>query len=337
MRTTVRPSDTQEFWRLSSDIFEDLCSDLHGMQEGIETCQLFGPRGQTQHGVDHVARRWGGDGAEVGQSKCYREFSTRDLKDATEPFLNSIDFWKPWNIRRFILFVACDVNRTQVLQEERSQREAFSNIGILFQLWDGRNIQRKLSPHRHIVSRYIPSPEIQNVICGEARPDVAELEQGYRRLRLEFEAVSSQNLAISDALSRTKNTDLERLREIYREGRQRQALGEILQLCDEDAPEWRTIDTAVRGRILRTKALYLLNIEKDVAQAAAIAEEAKEADPAGDDAILRAMIAYHKDGPGAALKIAESSGSGESVNLQAGLLLELGRPEGALSLVESQA
>ncbi len=335
MRPTIRPSDTQEFWGLSSDIFEDLCSDLHGMQEGIETCQLFGPRGQTQYGVDHVARRRGGSGVEVGQSKCYREFSAKDLKNATKPFLDFIDFWKPWDVRRFILFVACDVNKTQVLQEESSQKEAFLNIGVLFELWDGRNIQRKLAPHRHIVNRYIASPEIQNIICGDPRPDVVESEQGYRRLRLEFEAVSSQNLVISNALSQTKNAELERIREIYREGRQRQALREILQLCNEDAPEWRTIDVQVRGRILRTKALYLLNVENDVTQATAVAQKAKDSDPVGDDAIVRAMITYHTDGPEAALKIAESSDSAELTNLRAGLLLELGRPEGALSLVES--
>ncbi|MCK5508950.1 MAG: hypothetical protein KAI50_10580 [Desulfobacterales bacterium] len=143
IRPTIRRSDTQNWCDLNIDDFERLCCDLHGEQKEVATCQLYGLRRQEEKGVDHVAQRKGGNGKEVGQSKRYKNFSERNLGKAVKPFFDHIEHWKKQEVRRYILFVACDIQRTQVHEEKEVQRNRFKDEGIDFELWSGRDIQRK--------------------------------------------------------------------------------------------------------------------------------------------------------------------------------------------------
>src|SRR3989304_3773183 len=150
IQPTIMRSDTQRWCDLSDDEFERLCCDLHGIQKEIATCQLYGPRGQRDKGVDHIALRKRGNGKEVGQAKCCKEFKGTHLKKAVEPFFNHIDYWKKQGVRRYILFVACDIQRTQIHEDKKTQSKRFKDEGMDFELWSGREIERELAPHRNI-------------------------------------------------------------------------------------------------------------------------------------------------------------------------------------------
>jgi hypothetical protein len=129
MRPTIRRSDTQRWCELGEYKFEQLCCDLHGVQKEIATCQLHGTRGQREKGVDHIAQRKRGNGKEVGQAKCNEEFNEKKLKNAVKPFFDHIEHWKKQEVRRYILFVACDIQRTQVHEEKEVQRNRFKDEG----------------------------------------------------------------------------------------------------------------------------------------------------------------------------------------------------------------
>jgi hypothetical protein len=282
--------------------------------------------------VDHIAQRKGGNGKEVGQSKCNEEFNEKKLKDAVEPFFDHIEHWKKQEVQRYILFVACDIQRTQVHEEKEVQRNRFKDEGINFELWTGRDIQRELGPHRNIVERYVDSKEIVDIVCGISQTDVPSTES-LQRLQFDFEAISAQRLQLADALSKSKLERLEDFREQYRQGKYRHALNGIRFLYNKDEEEWKLLDIFARGQILRILALYILNVENDVEKATEIAAKAKKNDPEGDDTILQAMLVYHRDGPEAALPFIGASSTLDAINLRASLLLELNRSSALVPLL----
>ena len=334
MRPTIRRNDTQKWYDLSDDNFEQLCCDLHGIQKEIVTCQLHGTRGQRDKGVDHIAQRKGGNGKEVGQSKCYKNFWEKDLEDAVKPFLDHIEHWKKQEVRRYILFVACDIQRTQVHEEKEIQRNRFKDEGICFELWSGRDIQRELCPYRNIVERYVDSREIVDTVCGAPQADVTSIES-LRRLEFDFEAISVQRLQLADALSKSKLERLEDFREQYRQGKHRYALDGIRGIYNESQEKWQLLDGFARGQILRILSLYILNVENDVEKATEIAAKARENDPEGDDTILQAMLVYHRDGPEAALPVIGASSALDAINLRASLLFELGKINDVLEFLST--
>jgi hypothetical protein len=336
IKPTIRRSDVTRFSDLSDDVFEALCCDLHGRQKGIATCRLFGQKGQADKGVDHIAHREAGDGKDVGQSKCYQEFSESDLQKAVAPFFQHLAFWKEQDVRRYILFVACEPDRTQIHMEEEKQQKRFKAEGIVFELWSGRDIEKYLRVHRDLVEKYIESKEIQDRLCGSREPSLVFSEQ-HRALQLNFEAVSIQRTGLADALSESTRQLVEKLRETFRRGRRREALQGIRTLFDESQDKWLSLSVSTRGQILRTTALYTLNVEDDQEAAAQLADRAKQEDPDGDDATVRAAIAYKKGGNQAieeAISLARASHSVEALNFQGSLLIELGRYEDALRLFD---
>lgn len=332
IRPTIRRSDTQNWCDLNIDDFERLCCDLHGEQKEVATCQLYGLRRQEEKGVDHVAQRKGGNGKEVGQSKRYKNFSERDLGKAVKPFFDHIEHWKKQEVRRYILFVACDIQRTQVHEEKEVQRNRFKDEGIDFELWSGRDIQRKLSPYRNIVERYVDSKEIVDIVCGTSQPNVSSIES---LRKLEFEAISVQRLQLANELSKSKLERLEDFREQYRQGKHRHALDGIRGLYDKSREKWQLLDGFARGQILRILALYILNVENDVEKATEIVAKAKENDPEGDCTMLQAMLVYHRDGPETALPIICASSTLDAINLRASLLFELGKVADVVKLLNT--
>jgi|GEM_PF-1675914 len=337
IRPTIRRSDTQRWCALGIDDFERLCCDLHGVQKEVATCQPYGLRRQEEKGVDHVAQRKGGNGKEVGQSKRYKEFNEKNLKDAVKPFFDHIEYWKKQEVRRYILFVACDIQRTQVHEEKEVQRKRFKDEGIEFELWSGRDIQRELGPHRNIVERYVDSKEIVDIVCGTSQPDVSvsNLCKKPQFDIVDIEAISTQRLQLADAVLKSKLERLEDFREQYRQGKHRHALAGIRSIYNKSQEKWQLLDGFARGQILRILALYILNVENDVEKATEIASKARENDPEGDDTILQAMLVYHRNGPEAALPIIGASSTLDAINLRASLLFELGKINDVLELLST--
>lgn len=333
MKARIKRHLTQDLYQLGEDQFEHLCSELHGVQKGIAACDLHGTRGQADLGVDHIAVKLQGDGIEVGQSKCYKDFDENNLQKSVEPFIENIDHWKIQKVKRYILFVACDVRRTQLHEQISSQRKVFKQKGIKFELWSGKTIERNLAPHRAIVEKYIDSKEIVNIICGSISPDVQSFK--YRKLELAFEAVSSQRLQLADALSKAKYDQLENFREMYRQGHKLSAFEGLRKLYLEGQQDWSNLAPALCGRILRTFALYNLHINKDFAASKEYIDTARKVDPEGDETIWNIVSTYHREGVKSAFILAETSPTLDATNLQASFLLELGKSEKVLNLFRS--
>jgi hypothetical protein len=121
----IRPGESPPFHKLGEYTFQDLCRDLFEEEEEIATCNVYGERGQSQDGIDLLCLRRGGDGIEVGQCKSYKDFPPREIREASNKFFEHWDRWSKENVKRFILFVACDLSKRKRVDEIIVQRKRF--------------------------------------------------------------------------------------------------------------------------------------------------------------------------------------------------------------------
>ena len=146
------------FFELDPLRFQGLCRDLYQVEPEIATADVFGAPGQRQRGVDIIAHRRDGDGIGVGQSKCIEpKYVTPALvQAASKELLEHLAYWKERRVRKFILFVAADISRTNIQDEINRQRKSFLEIGIDYELWGEAVIANKLRPRPGIAGTYLP-------------------------------------------------------------------------------------------------------------------------------------------------------------------------------------
>lgn len=146
-RLSQNPQDEHAFWELGSRRFEQFARALHAAQPDILSTNLYGPDGQEQFGVDHIAfhRHDPAPYLEVGQSKAERRFGQSDIRAAADKFLKHWDsHWHEKDVRRFILFVGCSIKSRQASDEIIAQTQKFAALGIQFSVWDSSQIYDRL-------------------------------------------------------------------------------------------------------------------------------------------------------------------------------------------------
>ena len=183
MESGISPGDTPPFNRLDEYTFESLCRDLLDAEESVETCDEYGTRGQRQHGVDLLAHRADGCGFELGQCKRYASCTFRKIVEVREKFVEHYGDgkrWQPGTVKRFILFITCDLSSTDLQDTISDEKEKFKHYGIRYEVWGPAKIRNKLRPHPSLVYTYLTNPEYWvKDICGvePVGPSADELER----------------------------------------------------------------------------------------------------------------------------------------------------------------
>lgn len=154
-----------------------------------------------------------------------------------------------------------------------------------------------------------------------------------RSLELAAAAANEHTLKLADALSREIDHRLDGLRESYRAGRHGEALTDIREL--NQYPAWESLDHALRGKILRTRAIYEIQAGTDSDAVETLVFQAAEIDPEGDDRSARAVLAYQLDDIEKALDITASADTLACLNLHLALLLENQQIDAARRLLEA--
>ena len=168
MQPRLNPSLPPAFWEMDPiKAFQPMCSELLAEEPGIATCEIYGVSGQSQRGIDLLAKGVDGAPYAVGQCKCYTTFPPAQIVKASDEFFAHLDYWKSHGICRFVLFVASDLSTTQQQSEILRQQRKFQAHGIHFEAWSGHILRQRLAGHMHIVSRHIHSPEVVKNICGQ--------------------------------------------------------------------------------------------------------------------------------------------------------------------------
>lgn len=143
-------------FELDAYIFQHLCRDLLYEEESIATSVVYGTQGHSQRGIDLIGGRIGGDGLELGQCKCHQEFLPWKIRQATREFLDHWEHWSQRDVKRFILFVACDLTNPNQQEEILEQAKIFRDLGIAYEAWDSAQILNKLRAHPDLIARYLP-------------------------------------------------------------------------------------------------------------------------------------------------------------------------------------
>ena len=329
----VNPNFPPAFYELGEYDFQDMSCDVFSEEPGIATCNVYGTRGQKQHGIDLLAHCDDGIHIEVVQCKCYEKFPPPKIKEASDEFLKHIDYWRSHKVKRFILLVSCELTETKQQQEILAQKQRFVNDGIQYEVWSASILRNKLGPHPEIVYRYLKSQEWVEKICGRVPQQYPQSPEKSQETQLAFGVLSSKIGHLSSELSKEKAKQLDKFREFYRQGYLQRAFACLKVLRDD--PNWDVFDKPLQAQILQSLSSYILSVEHDIEKAKKLAEQARAILPEGDDTFLQALISYHTQGAEAALRMISSPSSIDIFNLELGLLLELGRTEEVITKLQT--
>ncbi len=333
LSSRVNPNSPPNFYELGEYDFQDMCCDVFSVQPGLDTCDVYGTRGQKQYGIDLFAHCHDGIYTEVGQCKCYKKFSPSEIIKASDEFLEHIEYWQDKKTKRFILFIGCALTRTDQQEEIWRQKQRFAEYGIKYEAWSASTLRQKLAPHPEIVYRYLRSQEWVEKICGRVPQQYPQFPENSQEIQLAFGVLSSKIGHLSSELSKEKAKQLDEFRELYRQGFLQQAFA-CLEALRHDS-NWDVFEKPLQVQILQSLSSYVLSVEHNAEKAKALAEQARAIAPETDDSLLQVLISYHTQGAEAALRLISSASSIDLFNLELGLLLELGRTEEVITKLQN--
>lgn len=331
----IRPGESPTFHKLGEYVFQDLCRDLFDAEPSVAACGIYGTRGQSQDGIDLLAHREGGDGIEVGQCRCYENYGPAEIRNASDDFFDHWDRWSKEDVKRYILFVACELSRRQQQDEIIRQKRRFAEFGIEYEVWDAAKIRNKLRPHPGIVADYCkPVDHWVRVICGEVSPAFPSLKGLRLRTHGVVQAVLvNQYEQLAARMSGDIEGRLSRMRAAWREGRRDEVI-EWLKGLEGDLAVRSVLSPQVKAKLLCFKASLELDLTGNVSRARQLADEAQALAPSYNQTRLRALIAYRETGPKAAIELLEDQEDIDSLNFRGLLLLEMGYADESLTILD---
>ena len=336
MQPRISAGDEPPFHELDEYRFQKLCRDLFVKEPDITWATVYGVRGETQQGIDVLARRRLDDSIEVGQCKRYKEFSPAQIRAASDEFFAYWAYWQTQRVRRFVLFVTADISSRQHLAAIDEQRARFQSLGIEYVPWPPDMLQNKLRDHPTIVAAYVDAPEYWvRKICGAIGPnpwpDLLPRAPGIAAGSVAF--YREQIEALATRLSSETERQLDEMKSVWREGR-KEAVRLWLYQVRSDQIVWERLPPSIRARILRFEARVKLDLTHDTYHATQLADEADRLAPNDPDYITQAFIAFYEHDIERALACIADSDDAKHANLRASFLLELGRIDEARAMLQ---
>ena len=334
----IRPGESPQFHKLGESVFQELCRDLFDAESDIAICEIYGTRGQSQDGIDLLSQRKKGDGIEVGQCKCYERFKPKEIETASDNFFAHWEnHWSKEDVKRFILFVACDLSRREQQDEISRQRKRFKSFQISYEAWSAAKIRNKLRPHEGIVRTYFTAADYWvSVICGATAPSVPT--SAIREIQTEVvvsNALLSQIEQLAGQVTSHTEQQIELMRKAWREGRRDEAVKWVIAI-KKNQTLWPYLSSKIKAKVLRFEAGLELDLTGDVERAKQLADEALSLDPSDDQARLRSLIARRESGPEEAIEHLKGREDIDSLNLRAAFLLEMGRVQECLAILNPE-
>jgi len=330
----VRRGLPPRFHELEARPFEELCRDLFDAQTEISTCEIYGKPGQTQFGIDLLAVRSTGTSYDVGQCKCYENFTARLIAAASDDFLQHLDgHWAGWSIKRFVLLVASDLSGRQQQDEIAKQRKRFAEREINYEAWSAPILRNRLAPHPSVVRTHLGEPWVRE-ICGDPIGSTTREATSFGSRSVVVGALANQLEAVASRFAGEVEQALEPMREAWRAGRSQQASRWIENLRS-DRVSWGALHRDLQVRLLRFQARIVLDSSDDPAPVLSIRDEADRIAPGQPDRRLNALIAYKEAGPAYALDVLGEPRGNRDRNLASAFLLEADRAPEAESMLPS--
>ena len=167
-------------------------------------------------------------------------------------------------------------------------------------------------------------------LMGESLPVLAARTTGVLA-DAAADATPLPDTLLADALSQQIAKDLARARERYLSGARAAAIADLDALLA--LPAWSHLAVSLRGRLLRTAALYRMDFGDDQTAAETLAARAHAEDPGGDGQVLDAHLAFRRGDIQAALSLLDPPLSPQARHLRAAMLIEGGDAQAALAVL----
>ena len=334
MTPGIRPGQVPPFHEIGEFVFQDLCRDLFFEEDTIATCDIYGVRGEEQHGIDLIAMRKNGDGIEVGQCKCSRDFPPKQIREVSDKFFEHWEnHWSKRDVKRFIFFVASGLDTRQRQDEILNQRERFLRYGIVYEVWSAAQIRNKLRPHPTIVGSYChPAKYWKKEICGiSTLTSTFEQSASAQPSVVITSALENQISQLSGQASEDTAEQLKRMRREWQEGHTSKVKQWLESLRNG---KWPFLSSEVKADVLLFEAGIELDENRDISRARELADEARTLMPSQNQIRIRAWIVCYEKGPEEAINVLDNQEDIDSLNLRATFLFMLGRFEEGLEILD---
>lgn len=307
---------------------ERLTVDLFGYEPDIATSDDYGTLGQTDHGVDVIARRRANDGEEVASCKKKGEIEPSDLVDWSDDFLKHwAANWSKRDIRRFVLATTARNTGNRHIQDQvTAERARFQKLGVEYELWGPNQFVHKLRPYRPIAVRYIGETWAE-IICG---PAVAFGVRSAPSSGVLSAAVVGQMADLQSTLSGQIAKRAEAALGDLRSGRV-EAVGQLIEEL-RGPTVWENLQPQVQAKILRLAASLKVRTG-EIVEAETFNAQAEAIHPAEEPRIA-AHIALERDGLDAAIEVLGQPISNPGKQLLGALLLMKGEIDRLATIIE---
>jgi len=314
----LAPGKIPAFHTLGDDVFEDLCRELIQEDDGVQSAERYGTRGQRQEGVD-ILIDYRDQSKGVGQCKSHERCDEALIRTACTEFLKHAQRWRDEGVRTFILFIAADTRRTQLHRERTRQRERLRHAGFAFTVWSGAVLKSKLRKQRQLVRHFIPL--LEEYICGRQT-----------QLELRADAQDATIKVLAEHLGESAEGDHAEIRKLWQDGHPRQAL-EKLERLRQDTVAWEVLPASLKAKFLRLQGRLML-VEGDLPKAKALAAQAEQLDRTAGGR-LTAMIAQAENRLDDAIALLEDDQDSDSQALKAAVQIQKGIIDAALKTIAS--
>lgn len=315
------------FHELDENAFEEMTCALFEKEPGTKTADRFGAAFDKQYGIDVLAQRRD-SGVEVASCKCYATIRKGSIARWSTDFLDHWEtHWKDKDVRRFVLVVATDVNSTERMAEVESERARFRSIGVNYEVWAPRQLQEKLRSQPGIVSHYLGEEWVPR-LCGMRTDNVAVAVPDSGTLS---QLVVSQISSLQSALSAEVEERLDVAMGGIRRGDLQNVAEQLVAL--RIGTHWAQLRTTTQARVIRLQGSLCLQ-RGDLAGVERFSDEA-DAIAAPDEPRLRALLVARRAGATEGLRVLGDPVTRDGVQLKLALLLEAGRSDQAIELLDS--
>jgi hypothetical protein len=170
-QSLVRPpvetlAQSLPFEELAWEDFEKLCLRLARLEADVESCRVYGVRGQNQEGIDLYAKsRTARDKYSVYQCKRVETFGTSQIRAAVDLFVEGS--WAPRS-DRFVLCTSQSLAPVLRTEEAEFQAHRLEEQGIRLEVWDADDLSLKLKSLPDLVKDFFGNAWLTSFLGPEA-------------------------------------------------------------------------------------------------------------------------------------------------------------------------
>lgn len=311
------------FHEMADDDFEEMCNALIEKEPKVNTANRHKRPRQPQFGIDIVAQSNDNETRYVASCKCYEKVRKGDMQKFSDEFLDHWEaYWKNRNVTKFILCLAASIQSGEREAEIEIEKKRFIKYGLIYEVWGPRTLQEKIRPFRGLAHHYLGEP-IANLICGPQ--PVPTIDNSPNPV-----IIGALSDKVKALLSKSANEQLEKARELSREGKVAEAQT-LVNGVYQTEDDWKELDKKTKSTIIRYQGLLALRAD-DLERAEHLSKKADKLN-INDELFLQVQIIYQRDGAMAALTALGRSISVEGIRLNAALHISLQRYKDAIKIL----